>query len=110
MPISSSAPRLESAQTLLRHIRKPAPEWSVDDISSFVHERGIRVLSLMHVGGDGWLKTLDFVPRDAVHLADVLTGGERADGSSLFGDLGIPVDASDIVIRPRLSSAFVDPF
>ncbi len=68
----------------------------------FVHDRGIRVLSLMHVGGDGWLKTLDFVPRDVAHLTDVLSGGERADGSSLFGDLGIPVGASDIVMRPRL--------
>jgi glutamine synthetase len=109
-PVSSSPPPADPAQTLLRHIGKPATEWTVDDISSFVRERGIRVLSLMHVGGDGWLKTLDFVPRDALHLADVLTGGERADGSSLFGDLGIPAGASDIVLRPRLSSAFVDPF
>ncbi|HEX6974443.1 MAG TPA: glutamine synthetase beta-grasp domain-containing protein, partial [Vicinamibacterales bacterium] len=100
----------DPAQTLLRHIEKPSSEWTVHDLTTFVHERGIRVLSLMHVGGDGWLKTLDFVPRDAVHLADVLTGGERADGSSLFGDLGIPVGASDIVLRPRLSSAFLDPF
>lgn len=100
----------EPTQTLLRHIGKPADDWTVDDLSSFVRERGIRLVSLMHVGGDGWLKTLDFVPRDAAHLADVLTGGERADGSSLFGDLGIPVGASDIVMRPRLSSAFVDPF
>lgn len=106
----SVTPPLESAQTLLRQIGKPAADWTVEDLSSFVRDRGIRVLSLMHVGGDGWLKTLDFVPRDAVHLADVLAGGERADGSSLFGDLGIPVGASDIVIRPRLSSAFVDPF
>ncbi len=78
--------------------------------SAFVRDQDIRVLSLMHVGGDGWLKTLDFVPRDSAHLADVLTGGERADGSSLFGDLGIPVGASDIVMRPRLSTAFLDPF
>jgi glutamine synthetase len=100
----------DSAQTLVRSSGKPDAEWTVDDIVSFVRERGIRVLSLMHVGGDGWLKTLDFVPRDTPHLVDVLTGGERADGSSLFGDLGIPVGASDIVIRPRLASAFVDPF
>ena len=110
MPSSPYAPSLESSQTLRDHIRKPSAEWTVDDLSSFVRERSIRVLSLMHVGGDGWLKTLDFVPRDAAHLTDVLIGGERADGSSLFGDLGIPVDASDIVLRPRLSSAFVDPF
>jgi glutamine synthetase len=110
---SSSVPspdRRDPAQTLHRHIGKPPAAWTVDDIVSFVRDRQIRVLSLMHVGGDGWLKTLDFVPRDAAHLIDVLTGGERADGSSLFGDLGIPVGASDIVMRPRLQSAFVDPF
>ena len=108
--MSSPAPTMEPTHTLLHHIGKPASEWTVDDISAFVRERGIRVLSLMHAGGDGWLKTLDFVPRDGAHLADVLIGGERADGSSLFGDLGIPVGASDIVLRPRLASAFVDPF
>jgi glutamine synthetase len=98
------------AQTLHRQIGKPAGEWVVDDLVGFVRDQGIRVLSLMHVGGDGWLKALDFVPRDSSHLADVLTGGERADGSSLFGDLGIPVGASDIVMRPRLATAFIDPF
>ncbi|MCX6549920.1 MAG: glutamine synthetase [Acidobacteria bacterium] len=109
-PAAPATEQKDPAQTLHRHIGKPPAEWTADHIISFVRERGIRVLSLMHVGGDGWLKTLDFVPRDAVHLRDVLTGGERADGSSLFGDLGIPVGASDIVMRPRLSSAFVDPF
>jgi len=98
------------AQTLHRQIGRPAGEWAVDDLTAFVRDQNIRVLSLMHVGGDGWLKTLDFVPWDSAHLADVLTGGERADGSSLFGDLGIPVGASDIVMRPRLSTAFIDPF
>jgi glutamine synthetase len=107
-PIDTLAP--EPAQTLHRHIGKPPAAWVADDIVSFVRDRRIRVLSLMHVGGDGWLKTLDFVPRDTAHLTDVLTGGERADGSSLFGGLGIPVGASDIVMRPRLASAFVDPF
>lgn len=100
----------DPAQTLHRLIGKPATLWTIADLMAFVSERGIRVLSLMHVGGDGWLKTLDFVPRDAAHLADILAGGERADGSSLFGELGIPVGASDIVIRPRPSTAFLDPF
>ena len=53
--------------------------------------RGVRLVSLMHVGGDGWLKTLDFVPRSEEHLRDILSGGERADGSSLFAGLGIEV-------------------
>ncbi len=107
---ASSSDRGAPAQTLVRHLGRPASQWTVDDLASFVEERGIRVVSLMHVGGDGWLKTLDFVPRDSSHLADVLEGGERADGSALFGDLGIPVGASDIVLRPRLSTAFLDPF
>jgi glutamine synthetase len=115
MTDSYSTPRVPSptqdpAQTLHRAIGKPSAFWSADDLVAVVRDRGIRVLSLMHVGGDGWLKTLDFVPRDAAHLKDVLAGGERADGSSLFGDLGIPVGASDIVMRPRLSTAFLDPF
>lgn len=101
---------VDPAHTVHRFLGKPPSSWTAKDLAEFAHDRGIRVLSLMHVGGDGWLKTLDFVPRDAQHMADVLAGGERADGSSLFGDLGIPVGASDIVLRPRLSTAFVDPF
>jgi glutamine synthetase len=107
---ATSPDRSDPTQTLRRQIGKIPTAWTVDDLVTFVRDRRIRVVSLMHVGGDGWLKTLDFVPRDTEHLADVLAGGERADGSSLFGDLGIPVGASDIVMRPRLSSAFIDPF
>jgi glutamine synthetase len=98
------------ACTLVRLIGKPAIEWSIDDLVDLVSRLGIRLVSLMHIGGDGWPKTLDFVPRDVRHLREVLAAGERADGSSLFGDLGIPVGMSDIVIRPRLSTAFLDPF
>ncbi|UCF20300.1 MAG: glutamine synthetase [Gemmatimonadota bacterium] len=85
-------------------------EWTADDIVELVSKRRVRVVSLMHVGGDGWLKTLDFVPHDSNHLRDIVEGGERADGSSLFPDTGIPAGASDIVLRPRARTAFMDPF
>jgi len=98
------------ACTLARQIGKPAVEWTIDDLVDLVTRLGVHLVSLMHIGGDGWPKTLDFVPRDVRHLREVLAAGERADGSSLFGDLGIPVGMSDIVIRPRLSTAFLDPF
>jgi glutamine synthetase len=75
-----------------------------------VRELGLEVVSLMHIGGDGWLKTLDFVPASPSHLRDILESGERADGSSLFPGLGITAEASDVVLRPRVSTAFVDPF
>jgi glutamine synthetase len=95
---------------LTRLIGKPSDQWTVDDLVGVVGALGIRLVSLMHVGGDGWLKTLDFVPRDLPHLREVLSFGERADGSSLFGAMGVQVTASDVVLRPRLSTAFVDPF
>lgn len=95
---------------LTRQIGKASDEWTVDDLVGVVGALGIRLVSLMHVGGDGWLKTLDFVPRDLPHLREVLSFGERADGSSLFGAMGVQVTASDVVLRPRLSTAFVDPF
>ncbi len=98
------------ACTLARVLGKPASQWTADDLVDLVPSLGIRLVSLMHIGGDGWPKTLDFVPRDVKHLREIFAAGERADGSSLFGDLGIAVGSSDIVIRPRVSTAFLDPF
>lgn len=98
------------AARLERMIGKPPALWEADDLIELVRDRSIRLISLMHIGGDGWLKTLDFVPRDFSHLRDILDAGERADGSSLFKAQGIPTHASDVVLRPRISSAFLDPF
>jgi glutamine synthetase len=91
-------------------IDKPATAWSVDDLVAAFSDQRMRLVGLMHVGGDGSLKTLDFVPRDERHLHDILTAGERADGSSLFKETGIPTQASDILLRPRIETAFIDPF
>ncbi len=98
------------ARRLERVLGRAASEWSVDDLVGLVKEHSIRIVSLMHVGSDGWLKTLDFVPRSESHLRDVIEGGERADGSSIFAGTGIRAGASDILLRPRVASAFLDPF
>jgi len=50
---------------LERLIARSAAAWTVDDLVSLAEERGIRLVTLLHVGSDGWLKTLDFVPRTA---------------------------------------------
>ena len=115
MDFASANPMADDDQVLPafkleRILGKSRDSWNADDLIDFVKDRRIRVVSLMHMGGDGWLKTLDFVPRDFMHLRDIITGGERADGSSLFGALGIPAGKSDIVLRPRVSSAFLNPF
>jgi len=104
-------PRTDATtQGLERELRKRRANWTVEDIVDVVRDHRIRILSLMHVGGDGWLKTLDFVPQSDDHLRDIVEGGERADGSSLFKGLGIPSAESDIVLRPRIGTAFIDPF
>lgn len=99
-----------SRKGLDREIGKPRDKWTVEDLVALVDRRQIELLSLMHVGGDGWLKALDFVPRNRSHLVDVIEGGERADGSNLFAGTRIKPEASDIVLRPRVESAFIDPF
>ena len=93
-----------------RLLGKPRSQWSANDMVRLVQDHGVRTIALMHVGADGWLKTLDFAPRDQDHLRDILAAGERADGSSLFAETGIKAGASDIVLRPRVNSAFFDPF
>jgi len=98
------------AGRLERALGKPAEAWTTDDLATAYDAIGGRLVSLMHVGDDGWLKTLDFAPRDAAHLRAILLGGERADGSSILRGVGIRTEASDILLRPRLSSAFIDPF
>ena len=95
---------------LARRLGRSPGEWGVGELLDLVEADDIRVVSLMHVGSDGWLKALDFTPLSRAHLEEVLLGGERADGSSLFSETGIQAGASDIVLRPRLASAFLDPF
>jgi glutamine synthetase len=95
---------------LARLLGKPAGSFTVEDLIAVVNHERIRLISLMHVGGDGLIKTLDFAPSDLTQLRNILTGGERSDGSSIFSGLGIKVGKSDIMLRPRPESAFLDPF
>jgi glutamine synthetase len=91
-----------------RRFKKRSSE--ADLLVARARRAGIKLLALTHVGGDGTLRTLDIAPRDAAHFADLLEGGERADGSSLFKGSGISPQASDVLLRPRPQSVFLDPF
>ncbi len=101
---------VRSQSPLEQVLNKPAGSWTEHDLAKAFLELELRQVSLMHVGGDGTIKTLDFVPRDHNHFLQILRYGERADGSSLFPGSGITAGASDIVLKPRISTAFVDPF
>jgi len=96
------------ASRLQRLLGREPRTWTAEDLVRAAEEARVGLVTLMHVGGDGTLKALDFVPRSRRHLVEILAHGERADGSSLFE--GLPSGASDILLRPRLSTAFLNPF
>ena len=96
--------------TLSNMIASRREDWGVEELVEVARKFSIRNLHLMHVGGDGWIKSLDFTLPTHEDLERVLRTGERADGSSLFAGMGITAGASDIVLLPRPETAFLDPF
>ena len=89
-------------------LKKPRASFTKADIKAFILEQGIRHVNFMYAGGDGRLKTLNFILNDEAYLDEILSCGERVDGSSLFSY--IEASSSDLYVVPRFSSAFVDPF
>ena len=99
---------LMNQNELVQFLKKPAKDFTHDDIIKFVEAKGITMLNFRYVADDGKLKSLNFVPFNRDHLESILIAGERVDGSSLFSC--IESGASDLYIIPRYRTAFVNPF
>lgn len=99
---------LLNANKLVQYLNKPASDFTRDDIIKFVEGNGIRMLNFRYVAGDGRLKQLNFAINSRKHLSELLSTGERADGSSLFRY--IDAATSDLYVIPRFRTAFVNPF
>lgn len=97
-----------NANEVVAFLKKPAGEFTKADIMRFVAEKGIEMINFMYPGGDGKLKTLNFVITNMAYLDTILSCGERVDGSSLFSF--IQAGSSDLYVLPRFRTAFVDPF
>ena len=93
---------------LVRLLGKPAADFTGSDLVRAVEQLELRQVNLRYVGGDGRLKTLTFPINSRDHLLEVLTRGERVDGSSVFASTD--TDASDVYIVPRHRTAFLNPF
>ena len=78
------------------------------DIVRLVMNEGIRHITFMYPADDGRLKSLFFVINDEAYLNEILSCGERVDGSSLFPF--IAASSSDLYVIPRYETAFMDPF
>lgn len=97
-----------NANDVVTYLQKPAADFTKADIINFIRNNNIRMVNFMYPGGDGKLKTLNFVINSLSYLDTILTCGERVDGSSLFPF--ISASSSDLYVIPRFRTAFVDPF
>ncbi len=97
-----------SPNRLVAFLGKPAAEFTKADIINYIKSNGIQMVNFRYVGGDDRLKSLNFVINNMKHLDDILSGGERVDGSSLFSH--IEAGSSDLYVMPRFKTAFVNPF
>ncbi len=97
-----------SLNPLVRHLNKNPKDFTKQDIIRFIREQEIKMLNFRYVAGDGRLKSLNFVVSDMDYLEQILSHGERVDGSSLFSF--VEAGSSDLYVIPRFKTAFVDPF
>lgn len=93
---------------LERFLKKPASAFTKSDIINFIRSKNIELLNFRYVPEDGKLKSLNFVIQGEEHLDDVLSFGERVDGSSLFSF--VEAGSSDLYLIPRFRTAFMNPF
>lgn len=96
------------AHLLAAAIGKEPVDFTREDIIEYIVSNEIRHVNFMYPAADGRLKTLNFIIHDRAYLEEILSCGERVDGSSLFPF--IEAGSSDLYVIPRFSTAFLDPF
>lgn len=93
---------------LVQFLDKPSSEFTRADIIRYAKENSIEMINFRYCGWDGRLKTLNFIINSSEHLENILSAGERVDGSSLFPF--VEAGSSDLYVIPKYKTAFVDPF
>ena len=93
---------------LVRFLHKSPSDFTKADIIRYIEENEIEMVNFRYVGGDGRLKALNFPIQSREHLENILSTGERVDGSSLFTFL--EAGSSDLYVVPRFRTAFLNPF
>lgn len=93
---------------LVQFIKKEAVDFTRDDLVAFCQEYAIEMVNFRYVAEDGRLKTLNFPITSKAYLEEILSHGERVDGSSLFSF--IEAGSSDLYVLPRYRTAFLNPF
>ena len=97
-----------NSNKMVEFLGKPAQEFTKQDLMKFIKANNIEMVNFRYIGGDGRLKTLNFVITSERELDRLLSMGERVDGSSLLPY--IDAASSDLYVIPRYKTAFVNPF
>ncbi len=97
-----------SPNALVQYLDKPAQEFTKRDLITFIEHNHVEMINFHYVADDARLKTLNFVINSREHLNNLLSSGERVDGSSLFAHM--QAGSSDLYVIPRYRSAFINPF
>ncbi len=93
---------------IAQFLEKPAKEFTKLDLIRFIEEKKIEMVNFRYTGGDGRLKTLNFIITSKAQLDRALSIGERVDGSSLLPY--IDAASSDLYVIPRYKTAYMNPF
>ncbi len=93
---------------IVRYLAKSKNDFTKEDLIRFIEENEIEMVNFRYLGGDGRLKTLNFVITSKAQLDGLLSRGERVDGSSLLSY--IDSASSDLYVIPRYRTAYVNPF
>ena len=89
-------------------IGKNPSEFRKADVMKFIMDNDIQIVNFRYVANDGRLKTLNLPISTEAYLFNILSYGERVDGSSIFPF--IEAGSSDLYVVPRFSTAYLDPF
>ena len=87
---------------IARAIGKQPEAFTKADIIKYIVDQDIHAVNFRYTGGDGHLKELNFIIQDLEYLDEVLSSGERVDGSSLRS-------ASSVRTWTRMVSPFPPP-
>jgi len=102
-------PRITMSPNIIaQYLEKNPEEFTKEDLIKYIEGNEIRMVNFRFVGGDGRLKTINFIINSKAHLDQLLSEGERVDGSSLFSY--IDSASSDLYVIPRYKTAYLNPF
>jgi glutamine synthetase len=97
-----------NSNKIVEFLGKPAKEFAKQDLIKFIEANNIEMVNFRYLGGDGRLKSLNFVVTSGSELDRLLSMGERVDGSSLLPY--IDALSSDLYVIPKYNTAYVNPF